>query len=561
MTMQNRSLVPFVLAALVAVPAAAQVNVTVNGSLGDLDGNGDGGAGEAAVLGTAVQCWANRVGTVRNFTLTVAGGPLTGGTIGQGAVSAVDGAGVPTAGGLTMDNDGSTVYFVDPTPLDNSEFTPDANSHWRFTGGPNTDLFAVVTHEIGHAMAWLCGVSCGFTNPNYDALMNPPNGSFVSNPACAAPFPLATQPALPGCVHLQAGGAHPYDVALRGDGLGGSGSSVVNELSHPGITGELMIGFYSNNAREIPSPNSVDVFAHAYGDAVNLPLTANAGADVVSECNGTGGSNVSLNGNGSTDPEGDALTFQWSCPGVMLSGANTATPSGFFVLDQTVTCRLDATDLAACPGDADRVDVSVEDTTPPMTTCPAPASVECTAAGGTPATDAGIQAFLGAATAADVCDGAPVISNDAPSFFPLGPTVVTFSGEDGSGNADTCGSTLTVVDTTPPVIDTLTVTPSLLWPPNHKMVAVTVAVSVTDICDPSASCQISAITSDEPVNGGGDGNTSPDWVITGPLTAHLRAERSGQGDGRVYTLTVACEDGSGNESTGQVGVLVPHDRR
>jgi len=556
--MRSQLLVPLVLAALIAVPAAAQVNVTVSGSLGDLDGNGDGGAGEAAVLGTVVQCWANRVGTVRNFTLNVSTASLSGGTIGQGAVSAVDGAGVPTAGGITMDNDGSTVYFVDPTPLDNSEFTPDANSHWRFTGGPNTDLFSVVIHEVGHAMAWLCGVSCGFTNPNYDALMNPPNGSFVSNPACAPPFPLATQPALPGCVHLQGG---VYDVSLRGDGLGGSGSAVVNELSHPGITGELMEGFYSQNAREIPSPNSVGVFAQAYADSINLPLTASAGADVVSECNTTGGSNVTLDANGSTDPEGDALTFQWSCPSVTLSGANTANPSGFFALDSTTTCRLDANDLAVCPGDADRVIVSVQDTTDPTMTCPAPASVECTASSGTPATDPGIQAFLAGATATDVCDAAPVITNNAPSFFPLGGTLVTFTGEDGSGNDDSCGSTLTVVDTTPPVIDSLTATPSLLWPPNHKMVAVTVAVSVSDICDPSASCHISAITSDEPVNGGGDGNTSPDWVITGPLTADLRAERSGQGDGRVYTLTVQCGDGSGNDSTGQTFVFVPHDRR
>src|SRR5687768_2051482 len=97
----------------IAAPADAQLNITVVGSLGDLDGNGDGGAGEAAVVAQANACWADRVGTVRNFTLSIAGGALTGGTIGQGATSAVDGAGVPTAGGLTMDND-STTYFVDP---------------------------------------------------------------------------------------------------------------------------------------------------------------------------------------------------------------------------------------------------------------------------------------------------------------------------------------------------------------------------------------------------------------------------------------------------------------
>ena len=122
------------LAALgLATPSAAQVNITIGGALGDLDGNGDGGAGEAAVVQAAAACWANRLGTNRNFALTVAGGSLTGGGIGQGATSAVDGAGIPTAGALTMDNDGSTTYFVDPTPLVSSEFTnPDANSPFMY---------------------------------------------------------------------------------------------------------------------------------------------------------------------------------------------------------------------------------------------------------------------------------------------------------------------------------------------------------------------------------------------------------------------------------------------
>jgi hypothetical protein len=185
------------------------------------------------VLQTVVNCWAARIGTNRNFTLNVFTANLTGGTIGQGAVSAVDAGGVPTAGRITMDTPRN--YFVDPTPLASAEFTPDPQSRWRFIGGPaQTDLYSVVNHEVGHALAWLCGDSCGFDNPNYDALMNPAPGSFVANANCTAPFPLAGQPFLPGCVHLQAGGAHPFDAPLRGDGLGGSGSSVVNELSHPG---------------------------------------------------------------------------------------------------------------------------------------------------------------------------------------------------------------------------------------------------------------------------------------------------------------------------------------
>ena len=545
-------------------PAAAQVNVTVVGALGDLDGNGDGGAGEAAVLQTAVACYAGRVGTVRNFTLNLFTNDLTGGTIGQGATTAVDGAGVPTAGRVTMDT--PRTYFVDPTPLVSAEFTPDPLSQWRFTSGTGTasgtDLFSVVIHEVGHAFGWLCGAACGFTNPNYDALMNPPFGSFVANAACTSPFPREGQPDLPGCVHLQAGGAHPLDVALRGDGLGGSGSSVVNELSHPGITGDLELGFYSSGVRELPSVKDVDMFAHAYGDAVNLPPTVDAGNDILSECNQHGGSTVTLDGTGTTDPEGNTLTFGWTCETVTLSGSTTDSPEGFFGLDTTTTCRLDVADLAACPASADEVEVEVRDTTDPVITCPAPIVVECSETGGTPASDPGISAFLGGASATDVCDATLSISDNAPGFFNEGvATPVTFSTEDQSFNGDSCVSTVTVVDTTAPVISSVTATPNDLWPADHKLKDITVDVVVTDICDAGSSCHITAVTSNEPINGVGDGNSLPDYVITGNLTLQLRAERSGNLVGRTYTIHVECGDADGNKSTSTVDVVVPHSRQ
>jgi hypothetical protein len=554
------------LAALgLAAPSAAQVNITVVGALGDLDGNADAGAGEAAVVQAAVACWANRLGTNRNFTLTIAGGALTGGTIGQGATSAVDGAGIPTAGGLTMDNDGSTTYFVDPTPLVSAEFpNPDANSQWRLLGGTNVDLFSVLTHEIGHALGWLCGgpAGCtGFTNPNYDGLMNPAPGSFVASPTCVAPFPLAGQPQLAGCVRLVQGGGTPLNVSLRGDGVG-TANQVVNELSHPGVTGDLMIGFYTTGARETQSVADLNMFAHAYGDAVNFPLNVNAGTNILSECNATGGSNVTLNGGGTNDPEGNAAIFSWGCGGVPLSGANTATPGGFFTLGPTVTCRLDASDLAACPPDADTMTVRVQDTTAPVVACPSNVSVECTQIGGSPDTNPTIAGFLAGASATDVCDASLTVSNNAPAFFDVGVTTpVTFSTQDDSGNPAQCTATVDVVDTTPPVIASVTATPNTLWPPNHGMVPMVIGVSVADVCDPSLDCHIVSVGSNEPVDGQGDGHTVPDWVVTGPLTVDLRAERSGGGSGRIYTIGVQCTDGSANSTLGSVQVSVAHDQR
>jgi len=90
------------------------------------------------------------------------------------------------------------------------------------------------------------------------------------------------------------------------------------------------------------------------------------------------------------------------------------------------------------------------------------------------------------------------------------------------------------------------------------MVPVHVEVKASDACS-EVSSKIVSVTSSEPVNGHGDGNTSPDWRITGDLTVDLRAERSGPGKGRVYTIKVEISDGAGNKVTRNVTVLVPHD--
>jgi hypothetical protein len=112
---------------------------------------------------------------------------------------------------------------------------------------------------------------------------------------------------------------------------------------------------------------------------------------------------------------------------------------------------------------------------------------------------------------------------------------------------------------TPPVIASVTATPSVIWPPNHKMVPVTVLAEASAACGPPV-CKIVSITSDEPANGAGDGNTSPDAPFVG-LTAEIRAERVGGSMGRTYTITVECTDTAGNSARKDTTVFVPHDRR
>ena len=114
-------------------------------------------------------------------------------------------------------------------------------------------------------------------------------------------------------------------------------------------------------------------------------------------------------------------------------------------------------------------------------------------------------------------------------------------------------------DVAAPSIASVSASPNVLWPPNHKMVPVGVAVAASDNCS-AVTSHVVGVTSNEPVNGLGDGNTDPDWVVTGPLTLLLRSERSGTGTGRVYTVTVESSDAAGNKSTALTTVLVPHDQ-
>ena len=101
----------------------------------------------------------------------------------------------------------------------------------------------------------------------------------------------------------------------------------------------------------------------------------------------------------------------------------------------------------------------------------------------------------------------------------------------------------------------------VLWPPDHRMVTVRFDVDAGDNSAAAPSCRIDQVTSSEPVTGQGDGDTSPDWLIAADLTVQLRAERSGRGSGRVYTVAIRCVDAAGHSATAATSVQVPHDRR
>jgi subtilisin-like proprotein convertase family protein len=157
--------------------------------------------------------------------------------------------------------------------------------------------------------------------------------------------------------------------------------------------------------------------------------------------------------------------------------------------------------------------------------------------------------------------GVVTYSHQPGSFFPVGTTAVTATATRLDGSTQSCTFNVTVNDTEGPPVGPVSASPNRLWPPNHMMRDVKLTYSVgVDNCGGSVTCVVSSITSNEPVNGNGDGNTSPDWEIISPTMVRLRSERSGGGTGRTYTITVRCTDGNGNHTFRTTTVIVPHNQ-
>jgi hypothetical protein len=295
------------------------------------------------------------------------------------------------------------------------------------------------------------------------------------------------------------------------------------------------------------SGNSISV-AQRIEVVDTTPPTITCPDDIEAECTGAGKASVTPGAANATDVCGtvDVTTY-----------ATADFPLG------TTSLTYVASDLvgleARCTSE-----VTVVDTTPPAIVCPAPARVECATNHSAPFTPA-------SATASDAC-GDVAITDPPAGTFPSGTTTLAYSATDAAGLRAHCSSSVTVGDTTPPAITALTVTPTYLWPPDHKMRSVTLTVTASDRCSPATPlCHLTAIRSNEPINGLGDGDTAPDWEITGPLTAMLRSERGGtytigaapdiSRPGRIYTLEMTCTDDVGNRAVRTTTVSVPHDQR
>jgi predicted extracellular nuclease len=300
---------------------------------------------------------------------------------------------------------------------------------------------------------------------------------------------------------------------------------------------------YRNDATRPERVSDHDPVVAYFSLPANRPPVANAGGDRRVSADAACRAAVTLDGSASSDPDGDALTYTWTGPFGTINGvtaAVTLSPGA-----HAVTLTVDDGHGGAA---STSITVTVVDDRPPVITI----------RGANPfVLELGRKFVDPGATAVDACSGAGTITRmGTVNTRVAGTYTLTYAAQDASGNWAAETRTVKVVDRQPPCIQRLRATPDTLWPPDHRLVPVTVKVTATDDAG-APSCRITRVTSNEPVSGRHAGHTTPDWIVTGDLTLKLRAERL---DSRIYSIRVTCGDLSGNTTSATTKVRVPHNR-
>ncbi|MEJ2595346.1 MAG: T9SS type A sorting domain-containing protein [bacterium] len=191
----------------------------------------------------------------------------------------------------------------------------------------------------------------------------------------------------------------------------------------------------------------------------------------------------------------------------------------------------------------------------------------------------------------NICTGQTVSLTASGGVSGTGADIVWYDGPNGTGNMLGTGSdisvtpsttttyyarregvcnntedailTITVGDNTAPELTVIS-DPITLWPPDHNYVTINMEQLFESVSDNCSSLSINDVyivsaSSDEPEDGDNDGATLNDIVVIGENcnSVQLRAERDGEGNGRVYTIHLAVDDGNGNTGTAEAYVHVP----
>lgn len=295
---------------------------------------------------------------------------------------------------------------------------------------------------------------------------------------------------------------------------------------------------------------------------------------------------VTLQGQDSFDIDGDPFTYTWTqvggTPVVALSGASTANPMFVapFVGNAGAALTFELRVDDGFPPDAPAAGFSLSDVTSRVT-------VYITNVNGIPIARAGQDKCVN--------ENSSVSLNGSASSDPDGD-ILSFSWTQVSGpsvtlsgantatpsftapSVNSCGVSLkfrlTVNDGyggtasddvviqvknvgSPPNISCAQPSDCVLWPPNHQLECIKIEGVKSQ--GSNVTIQITGVTQDEPTNGLGDGDTPIDAFIKSNGTVLLRAERKGNGDGRVYRISFTATNAAGSAS-GVVKVKVPKSK-
>ena len=162
-----------------------------------------------------------------------------------------------------------------------------------------------------------------------------------------------------------------------------------------------------------------------------------------------------------------------------------------------------------------------------------------------------------------ITDGATFTTIDVPGATVTDARGITTAGQIVGYFTDARGDHgfLATIDTTPPVI-TVSASPATLWPPNGRMVTVTVPGTITDEPDGSGVHASSAayqvmdeyrqIQPSDSLTLGADGRY--------PFTVALQASRNGNDeDGRQYMIAMSAKDNADNPGVASTTATVPRN--
>jgi gliding motility-associated-like protein len=146
--------------------------------------------------------------------------------------------------------------------------------------------------------------------------------------------------------------------------------------------------------------------------------------------------------------------------------------------------------------------VTVVDAENPIITCPGNITIN---------TDAGLctsTTSIGTAIATDNCTASPIITNDAPTNFPIGNTTVIWTASDVAGNIDTCSQLVIVVDAENPVI---TCPGNITINTDAGLCTSTATIGTATATD---NCTVSPIIENDAPTNFPIGNTTVIWTAT-----------------------------------------------